>query len=236
MRATLRRTPGAVGVREDPRMPSLPDGRPIRGLTIDAMGCLVTLEDPVPRLGALVAAAGAPRETPALKDALRAEIAHYRARHAEARDERAMRALQRECAELIATELELPDPVDDAFVDGFLACLEFSVLPGVVPALERVRAAGVPMVVVSNWDWGLPAHLERLGLAPYFAGVVTSGGEGIAKPDPRIFAPALRILDLPAADVAHLGDEDVDRDGAAAAGLAFLEPPVATLPDRIGVA
>jgi putative hydrolase of the HAD superfamily len=217
-------------------MPTLPDGRPVRGLTIDAMGCLVTLEDPVPALGRLVAGRGEPRDDGAVKAALRVEIAHYRAHHAGARDATAMRALQRECAELIATELALRSPVDEAFVDGFLACLEFTVLPGVVPALERLRAAGVPMVVVSNWDWGLPDHLERLGLAPFFAGVVTSGGEGVAKPDPRIFAPALAALGLPASDVAHLGDEDVDRDGAAAAGLAFLDPPVATLPDRLGVA
>ncbi len=217
-------------------MPTLPDGRPVRGLTIDAMGCLVTLEDPVPRLGALVAAAGAPRPEAELRAALRVEIAHYRAHHAEARDAGAMRGLQRDCAVLIATELDLPGPVDDAFVDGFLACLAFTVLPGVVPALERLRAARVPLVVVSNWDWGLPDHLERLGLAPFFAGVVTSGGVGVAKPDPRIFAPALELLGLPASDVAHLGDEDVDRDGAIAAGLAYLEPPVATLPDRIGVA
>jgi putative hydrolase of the HAD superfamily len=217
-------------------MPTLPDGRPVRGLTIDAMGCLVTLEDPVPRLGALVAASGAPREEDDLRRALRAEIAHYRAHHMEARDAAAMRELQRDCAGLIADELGLPGPVDEAFVDGFLACLEFTVLPGVVPALERLRAAGVPAVVVSNWDWGLPEHLERLGLAPFFAGVVTSGGAGVAKPDPRIFAPALELLGLPAGEVAHLGDEDVDRDGAAAAGLAYLEPPVATLPERIGVA
>jgi len=217
-------------------MPTLPDGRPVRGLTIDAMGCLVTLEDPGPRLSALVAAAGAPRDDAAVKAALKVEIAYYRDHHASARDATAMRALQRTCAELVADELRLHVPVDEAFVDGFLACLEFTVLPGVVPALDRLRAAGVPMVVVSNWDWGLPDHLERLGLAPYFAGVVTSGGAGVAKPDPRIFAPALELLGLPPADVAHLGDEDVDRDGAAAAGLAFLEPPVATLPDRIAVA
>jgi putative hydrolase of the HAD superfamily len=219
-----------------PPMPTLLDGRAIRGLTIDAMGCLVTLEDPVPALGRLVAARGEPREPPALKAALRAEIAHYRAHHAGARDAVAMRALQRDCAALIADELALETPVDEAFVDGFLACLAFAVLPGVVPALGRIRAAGIPMVVVSNWDWGLPEHLGRLGLLPFFAGVVTSGGEGVAKPDPRIFAPALTTLGLPPAEVAHLGDEDVDRDGAAAAGLAFLEPPVATLPDRLGVA
>jgi putative hydrolase of the HAD superfamily len=211
------------------------DGREIRGLTIDAMGCLVTLDDPVPALGRLVAGRGEAREPAALKAALKAEIAYYRAHHAGARDAAQMRALQETCARLVAHELGLRTPVDDAFVDGFLACLAFRVLPGVSEALTVVHDAGLPMVVVSNWDWGLPAHLEALGLDGFFAGVVTSGGAGVAKPDPRIFAPALEILGLPAAQVAHLGDEDVDRDGADAAGLAFLEPPVATLPERLGL-
>jgi putative hydrolase of the HAD superfamily len=33
----------------------------------------------------------------------------------------------------------------------------------------------------------------------------------------------------------HVGDEDADRGGAAAAGLAFAPPPVATLPERLGL-
>jgi putative hydrolase of the HAD superfamily len=216
-------------------VPTLPDGREIRGLTIDAMGCLVTLDDPVPALGRLVAGRGEPRGERELRGALKAEIAHYRARHALARDAAAMRGLQRECAELVARELGLETAVDEAFVDGFLACLAFRVLDGVPEALAAVGAAGIPMVVVSNWDWGLPHHLDRLGLGGAFRGVVTSGAVGIAKPDPRIFAPALELLGLPASAVAHLGDEDVDRDGAAAAGLAFLGPPVATLPERLGL-
>ncbi|WP_210495533.1 HAD-IA family hydrolase [Patulibacter sp. SYSU D01012] len=214
----------------------------IRGLTIDAMGCLVTLEDPVPALEALLVRRGAPRGRAAIAAALRHEIAFYKAHHVRARDDAALRALQRACAELVARELDLrllpgadPGAVDDAFVDGFLACLEFTVLPGVPAALTAVRDAGLPMVCVSNWDRGLPAHLERLGLAGFFRAVVTSGAVGAAKPDPAIFAPALDALGLPPSAVAHLGDEAVDRDGAAAAGLAYLEPPVATLPERLGL-
>jgi hypothetical protein len=32
-----------------------------------------------------------------------------------------------------------------------------------------------------------------------------------------------------------VGDEDVDRDGARAAGLAFEPTPLATLPERLGL-
>lgn len=239
---------------------------PIRGLTLDAMGCLVTMRDPVPAIGRLLADRGTPRPEGLIATALRREIGFYKAHHLEARDPDALQALQVRAAGVLAEGLGLepaedrgpradapgradahPDAagtaaagletvaVDDAFVDGFLAALEFVPLDGVIDALERLHAAGVPMVCVSNWDSGLPGHLERLGIGRYLRGTVASGAIGVAKPDPRIFDPAVALLDLPREAIAHLGDEPVDRDGAVAAGLRFLPPPVATLPARLGL-
>jgi len=252
-------------VREDRRMPvtssAPPRGAPpIRGLTLDAMGCLVTMRDPVPAIGRLLADRGTPRPEALIAVALRREIGFYKAHHLEARDPDALRALQVRAAGVLAHGLGLepaedrrpraaahPDaagtaatgievvPVDDAFVDGFLAALEFVPLAGVLDALERLHAADVPMVCVSNWDSGLPGHLERLGIGRFLRGTVASGAIGVAKPDPRIFDPAVALLDLPREAIAHLGDEPVDRDGAVAAGLRFLAPPVATLPERLGL-
>jgi putative hydrolase of the HAD superfamily len=209
------------------------DGREIAGLTLDAMGCLVTLRDPVPELARLLEERGTPRPPAAIGAALRAEIAYYKAHHLEGRDPDSLRALQRVCAGLVADDLGLP--LDEAFVDGFLAALRFAPLDGVLEALAVLDAAGVPMVCVSNWDSGLEQHLARLGIARHLRGVISSGSAGFAKPDPRIFAPALELLGLPPERVAHLGDEPVDRDGALAAGLGFLEPPVASLPERLGL-
>lgn len=213
------------------------DAPPIRGLTLDAMGCLVTMRDPVPALARLLTDRGTPRPEDLIATALRREIGFYKAHHLEARDPEQLRALQVRAAGVLADGLDLdlgPGP-DDAFVDGFLAALEFVPLAGVLDALERLHAAGVPMVCVSNWDSGLPGHLERLGIGRYLRGTVASGAVGIAKPDPRIFDPAVELLDLPREAIAHLGDEPVDRDGAVAAGLRFLPPPVATLPERLGL-
>jgi hypothetical protein len=44
----------------------------------------------------------------------------------------------------------------------------------------------------------------------------------------------LERLDVPAERTLHIGDGDSDRDGAAAAGLAFEPVPLATLPERLG--
>lgn len=209
-----------------------PDGREIAGLTLDAMGCLVSLRDPVPALARMLEERGTPRPPAAIGAALRAEIAYYKAHHLEGRDPDSLRALQRVCAGLVADDLGLP--VDEAFVDGFLAALRFVPLDGVLEALVVLDAAGVPMVCVSNWDSGLEQHLARLGIVRHLRGVISSGSVGVAKPDPRIFA-ALELLELPPERVAHLGDEPVDRDGAAAAGLGFFAPPVTSLPERLGL-
>jgi FMN phosphatase YigB (HAD superfamily) len=225
-------------------------GSPIRGLTLDAMGCLVTMRDPVPAIARLLDDRGTPRPDDVIATALRGEIVFYKAHHLQARDAASLRALQVRAAEVLAEGLDLGRDagrtarsasgdatvvVDDAFVDGFLAALEFLPVAGALDALERLHAAGVPMACVSNWDAGLPGHLERLGIGRYLRGVVASGAVGVAKPDPRIFDAAVEMLDVPRDAIAHLGDEPVDRDGATAAGLRFLPPPVATLPERLGL-
>lgn len=232
----IRRMPGPTAApRGDGRATT--DAPPIRGLTLDAMGCLVTLQDPTLALTRLLESVGIDRPAAQIAGALRVEIAHYKAHHLESRTPEALRRLQRTCAGIVVRELgEDPDAVvDESFVDGFLGCLRFELIDGVADALAALDAAGIPMVCVSNWDATLPDHLERLGLTRYLRGTICSGVVGVAKPDPGIFAPALELLDLPATAVGHLGDEAVDRDGAAAAGLRYFEPPIRTLPERLGV-
>lgn len=226
-----------------PATSSAPDrvARPIQALTLDAMGCLVTMRDPVPAIARLLADRGTPRPDDLISVALRREIGFYKAHHMEAPDPERLRALQVRAAGVLVEGLSLPGAagpditVDDAFVDGFLAALEFVPLDGVLDALRRLDAAGVPMVCVSNWDAGLPGHLERLGIGRYLRGVVASGAVGVAKPDPRIFDPAVELLGVPRDAIGHVGDEPVDRAGALAAGLRFLPAPVGTLPERLGL-
>ena len=158
------------------------------------MGCLVTMRDPVPAIGRLLADRGVARTADQIAIALRREIAFYKAQHLRASDPQKLRELQTEAAGVLAAELALdPDVVDASFVDAFLAALEFVPLAGVHEALERLHVAGVPMVCVSNWDSALPGHLERLGIARFLRGVVASGAIGIAKPDPRIFDVAVAL-------------------------------------------
>ena len=205
-----------------------------RALLIDAMGTLVKLEPPAPhlrrelreRLGIEVSErqAGA---------ALAAEIGFYRAHMGEGRDAPTLRALRLRCVRALARALPGSPVLDgsavDAALDALLASLRFVAYDDARGALLAVRARGVRVVAVSNWDVSVLEVLERTGLAPLLDGAVCSAVVGAAKPAPQIFAQALSIAGVVAGDALHVGDsvtEDVA--GARAAGI---EP---VLIDRTG--
>jgi beta-phosphoglucomutase len=109
------------------------------------------------------------------------------------------------------------------------------VLPGAREALERARAAGVPMALAST-SRNAPALLKRLGIAHFFDAVVDPASVARGKPDPAIFLEAARELGVDPA--ACLGVED-SRAGIAAikaAGMAALgvgDPQVLAAADRV---
>ena len=90
----------------------------------------------------------------------------------------------------------------------------------VVPALERFRALGLTLVVVSNANGRLKHLFDRLGLTPYFDVVLDSHEWKVEKPDPRLFQIALEQAQADPAFTAHVGDLfHIDVAGARAAGL-----------------
>lgn len=91
---------------------------------------------------------------------------------------------------------------------------------GVRPALTALREHGLTLVVVSNANGTLRAHMDRIGLAPYFDVVIDSCDEGVEKPDPRLFEIALERAGARRESTIHVGDlYQVDVVGARAAGL-----------------
>ena len=94
-------------------------------------------------------------------------------------------------------------------------------------ALERARALGLRLGVVSNSEGKLEALFERVGLGGAFEVVVDSAREGIAKPDPAIFHRAVARMGLAPSEALYAGDiPSVDVDGAIGAGLeaALIDP------------
>ena len=91
---------------------------------------------------------------------------------------------------------------------------------GVRPALTALREHGLTLVVVSNANGTLRAHMDRIGLAQYFDVVIDSCDEGVEKPDPRLFEIALERAGARRESTIHVGDlYQVDVVGARAAGL-----------------
>lgn len=105
---------------------------------------------------------------------------------------------------------------------------------GVVPALRRLRAAGLRIVVVSNTNGTLRRLFERVGLSPLIDGLVDSQEEGVEKPDPRIFRAGLERYGADPGSTLHCGDlYEVDVLGARAAGLPAVLLDEAGLYDHV---
>jgi HAD superfamily hydrolase (TIGR01509 family) len=190
-------------------------------VTLDAHGTLVTLADPVPTLISVLSERGIERTEEAVLAGFQTEVAHYAPRASEGHDEESLARLQRECVgvflEAIGADL---DP--DEFAPTYVGTLHFEVLPGVFESLERLRALGLELAVVANWDLSLQRLLDEAGLARYFGVVVHAA----RKPAPDGLLRALSELQVDPARALHIGDDDADRGAAAAAGMRFASAPV----------
>jgi putative hydrolase of the HAD superfamily len=92
--------------------------------------------------------------------------------------------------------------------------------PDVVPALEALRARGLKLVVVSNANGTLRAHMDRLDMTRRFDWVLDSADEGVEKPEPRFFEIALARSGARRETTIHVGDlYYVDVVGARNAGV-----------------
>ena len=104
--------------------------------------------------------------------------------------------------------------------EAMLEALRFRAFPDAAPALEELRARGIALVVVSNWDCSLPAVLEEAGLLALVDGVVSSAEAGAAKPDPAPFRAGLELIGAEPSGALHVGDSpEKDVRGARAVGM-----------------
>jgi len=182
-----------------------------KAVLLDALGTMVELEPPAPRLAAALGIEPGPR----VEAAMRAEMAHYRDHAHEARDADALERLRAECAALLTRELGIA--VD---AETMMEAIRFRAYPDAAPALADLGERGITRICVSNWDFALPDVLERCGLAAALDGIVTSAAVGARKPDPGIFTAALELAGCAPGEALHVGDTAAeDLDGARAAGI-----------------
>jgi len=212
-----------------------------RAVLLDALGTLVELDDPAPRLrAALTERAGVDVGLDGAARGFGAEIGYYLAHQMRGADLAGLERLRDDCA--TAMRDALLDAVDDAAGAGgddlraaattraaldhatvraaMLEALAFRTFDDVLPALGELRERGLRLVVVSNWDCSLPEWLDRAGLGELVDGAVSSAVVGESKPAPAVFEAGLRLAGCDAAEALFVGDS-VENDviGARAAGL-----------------
>jgi HAD superfamily hydrolase (TIGR01509 family) len=105
----------------------------------------------------------------------------------------------------------------------------YQVFDDVLPALARLRRAGIKRAVISNADADVTALCTHLAFAHELNAIVTSAIVGWEKPDVRTFQAALDPLGVDPSDALHIGDQPrSDVAGALATGMR------AVLLDRYG--
>ena len=183
-------------------------------VTLDAHGTMLCVVDPLPRLQELL-----PDQDPAaIAAAFRAEGRFYREHVSTGMDAPSLERLREACVGVFNRELGASLTAQE-YIDS----IRFELIPGAVESLERLRALGLSLAVVGNWDFSLHQRLADAGLSGYFATVVHVA----RKPDPAGLVVALERLRVHPRRALHIGDEEADEQAARAAGMAFASTPFA---------
>lgn len=135
-------------------------------------------------------------------------------------------------ADLLARSLDLPEAIAEDATTGLRALFSHpgswgGLITDSIGALPELAATGVKLGIVSNADGTVERRLAEEGILQVGPGrgtpvevVIDSAVVGVAKPDPRIFEPALAAVGVAPEAAIHVGDSVLaDIGGARAAGI-----------------
>jgi len=198
-------------------------------LLLDSYGTLVELDDFSGRLQRGFFRLGIAASSEAVKIAAHREMKFYMKRARFAVDWPSYESIRLECArEMLASFAEqgIETQVCPAAVAGVLGeSIRFKPLPEAAGTLAALKSRGVPLGVVSNWDYRLSLALEETGLLHFFDFALSSAQAKSQKPERAIFERGLEMARrfvpaLRASDCFYVGDHyENDVLGARNAGL-----------------
>lgn len=126
----------------------------------------------------------------------------------------------------ILSSLRIDDPSDrlaGMLYERFLRYESYRAFPDVVPTIEKIKAAGLYVGLISNFEEWLEEMLTHWEIAALFDGLIVSGKEGIEKPNPEIFARALQRASVSAEQAVYVGDHPLlDIEAAEAVGMTAI--------------
>jgi putative hydrolase of the HAD superfamily len=135
------------------------------------------------------------------------------------RTEEDLAGFKRRNAEITAAELGIEAPAE-VLTGVAERRISFNPYPESEGVMRELRAMGLPLYAVSNWDIELAKVLDDLGWTHFFEGVVVSAVTGVEKPEGEIFEEALRVSGVERNRAVHVGNDHLtDVRGASEAGL-----------------
>lgn len=106
-----------------------------------------------------------------------------------------------------------------AAIAGAFADTPWRIDLDVLDVIRSVRAAGIPVALLSNASTRLVQELERADLTAELDAIVSSADIGVTKPDPAAFRRAVERLDLPLDRCAFVDDLEANVEAAAELGM-----------------
>lgn len=168
----------------------------------------------------------------AIRRAAHREMRHYIAHSLRAHQQENWESLRHECAQILADALREENAAWDfshatayRVLDGAIV---FRVFPETRAVLQALKARGIPLGVLSNWDFRLTEVLSSLGLDEFFDFVLSSAQAGYEKPDARFFEFGLQKIremhpQIAPRDCFYIGDHfEKDVVPSRAAGMRAL--------------
>jgi putative hydrolase of the HAD superfamily len=116
------------------------------------------------------------------------------------------------------TSAEFHQFFDDVY-DEFVSADRYRMEPDVVETMQWLKAEGVQVGILSNWDNRLRSILQHMPFFSLIDVLMVSAEVGREKPDPEFFDVAFQEANVLPEQTLHIGDSwDDDIEGAEAAG------------------
>lgn len=133
------------------------------------------------------------------------------------------RAVEGRVMERLGIHPDVHDSLYWKLIEAFEDPATYPPYPETRAVLERLKAEGYRLGIISNWSWHLPELCESLDLARYFEVIITSARVGYPKPQSRIFETALSQIGAKPHEALHVGDTfGADVEGAWSVGMEAL--------------